>query len=163
LLKLRHVVWHANSRKQGCNGLPTSKNVVAHEHTTTIISDSTTCLDLYVNFEMKLTIGSSALMSILSTMGAFGEGFTPFFPLGLRQLRPLGENQALVVEHISRGGADSSEIQPVYAAKTVSGFDKYKKIHAASIADPANTGATWPSRNYNGWLPLTTAKCSRVI
>jgi acetyl-CoA synthetase len=86
---------------------------------------------------MNLTFGSVALLGVLSTMGAFGEGFTPFCPHGLRQQQRQTQNQAFVVGHTSRGGADSFNIQPVYAAKTVSSFDKYKKVHAASIADPA--------------------------
>jgi acetyl-CoA synthetase len=92
---------------------------------------------------MKISVGSLALLSLLSTMGAFGEGFAPFQP---------HTGSPAFTGHIARGGGggptdttakmksssdSNNELKPVYVAKTISGFDKYKKVHAASIANPS--------------------------
>jgi acetyl-CoA synthetase len=76
-------------------------------------------------------------------MGAFGEGFAPFQP---------HTGSPAFIGHIARGGGggptdttakmksssdSNNELKPVYVAKTISGFDKYKKVHAASIANPS--------------------------
>ena len=37
----------------------------------------------------------------------------------------------------SKTNDNDNEIKSVYGAKTISSFDKYKKIHAESIKDPA--------------------------
>ncbi|KAG7343173.1 acetyl-coenzyme a synthetase [Nitzschia inconspicua] len=111
---------------------------------------------------MKLSIGSLTLLGLLSTMGAFGEGFAPFYSHG-RQHDPsaVGQNQAFI-RTIARGGAAPSEsyneILPVYDAKTVSSFDKYKKIHAASIANPSKYWGDLAKADLDWMVPFDDTK-----
>ena len=79
---------------------------------------------------MKLSFEVISLQWLVSiAMATGGEGFAP--PSVIRQ-----QTQTSTVLKMA-DDTTSNEIKPVYAAKTLSSFDKYKKIHAESIRDPA--------------------------
>ena len=74
---------------------------------------------------MKFSLEVISLQWLISIAMATGaEGFAPS---AFQQKATLSQLQM----------SDSAEVEPVYAAKTISSFDKYKKTHAESIKDPA--------------------------
>lgn len=74
---------------------------------------------------MKFSLEVISLQWLISIAMATGaEGFAPS---AFQQKAALSQLQM----------SDSAEVEPVYAAKTISSFDKYKKTHAESIKDPA--------------------------
>mmetsp|Transcript_12157 Transcript_12157/g.28851 ORF Transcript_12157/g.28851 Transcript_12157/m.28851 type:complete len:706 (+) Transcript_12157:97-2214(+) len=80
---------------------------------------------------MKLSFEAISLQWLLSiamtTTGA--EGFAPSIAKGRQTAwSPLKADDAATT---------SDDIDDVYAAKTISSFDRYKKVHAESIRDPA--------------------------
>lgn len=80
---------------------------------------------------MKIDLEATSLRWLaaiaVATTGA--EGFAPSAAQRPRASPPSPLNMA--------DGGGGGEVEPVYAAKTISGFDRYKKTHAASIKDPA--------------------------
>ena len=82
---------------------------------------------------MKLSFEVISLQWLVSiAMATGGEGFAP----------PVTRQQTITAATPMKMADDtttstSSEIESVYAAKTISNFDKYKKNHAESIRDPA--------------------------
>jgi len=77
---------------------------------------------------MKLRFEVISLQWLASiVMATGGEGFAP----------SVTRRQQTAWSPLKMADTATSEIEPVYAAKTISGFDSYKKIHAESIRDPA--------------------------
>jgi len=60
-------------------------------------------------------------------MATGGEGFAP----------SSQRRQHFALSPSKMADTENSEIEPVYAAKTISSFDRYKRTHAESIRDPA--------------------------
>jgi len=74
---------------------------------------------------MKISTKAISLQWMASIAMAIGaEGFAPAV-------------QHTALSPLKMAGDEKSDIEPVYAAKTISSFDRYKKIHAESIRDPA--------------------------
>ena len=121
---------------------------------------------------MKISASAIALLGLLSTMGAFGEGFIPSRHHSTsRAFSVVGSTNSL--SRIGRGGGGGrtdddgvelkmttgdSEILPVYAAKTISSFDKYKKLHAESIADPAKYWGELAKTTLDWMVPFDETK-----
>ena len=83
------------------------------------------------HFTMKFSfelISLQWLVSVVMTSGT--QGFVP-------PVTPGHQTTRSQLKMTDADAAATSEIEPVYAAKTISSFDRYKKIHAESIRDPA--------------------------
>lgn len=72
------------------------------------------------------------VLAFVGQLPATAESFIPRSSHGMTAFVPRGGDQQTVNQM-----TQESHIEPVYAAKTVSSFDKYKKEHAESIKNPA--------------------------
>jgi len=77
---------------------------------------------------MRISFNVVSLQLLASiAMATGGEGFT----------HSVTQRQKTAWSPLKMADTSTTEIEPVYAAKTISNLDKYKKVHAESIRDPA--------------------------
>lgn len=86
---------------------------------------------------MKLSVAASALAFLVAASVSSTSRVDAFLPATATAFINKRQVTSSALKDAESSSDGESGVLPVYDAKTASSFDQYKKLHAASIADPA--------------------------